>query len=169
MTIGSMVRHFLTKLDWCSTLFPRIPVPIQMSIEKKLAARYPCQSATNVARPVAGRPEERAHSREVDRAKHISDEELSFGEAERAAKLARKQGVGDSRAPRGRDDRDSNRNRRERSRSRDRIRDRHSRDNDRHSSRSDRHHGSHSRKRSRSRSSERHRDYKRDRSDKYRR
>ncbi|CAO1396465.1 unnamed protein product [Diamesa hyperborea] len=36
MTIGLMCRQFLTKLDWFSTLFPRIPVPIQKSIEQKL-------------------------------------------------------------------------------------------------------------------------------------
>ncbi|XP_055382341.1 pre-mRNA-splicing factor 38B [Condylostylus longicornis] len=33
MTIGQMVYQFLTKLDWYSTLFPRIPVPIQKQIE----------------------------------------------------------------------------------------------------------------------------------------
>lgn len=36
MTIGSMLRQWLIKLDWFSTLFPRIPVPIQKSIEQKL-------------------------------------------------------------------------------------------------------------------------------------
>jgi len=33
-----MVRLFLTRLDWFSSLFPRIPVPIQIAIDKKLAA-----------------------------------------------------------------------------------------------------------------------------------
>lgn len=36
MTIGQMVRHFLTKLEWFSTLFPRIPRHVQLEIEKKL-------------------------------------------------------------------------------------------------------------------------------------
>ncbi|RWS23492.1 pre-mRNA-splicing factor 38B-like isoform X1 [Leptotrombidium deliense] len=36
MTIGQLVKHLLTKLDWFSTLFPRIPVPIQKDIEKKM-------------------------------------------------------------------------------------------------------------------------------------
>ncbi|XP_055593391.1 pre-mRNA-splicing factor 38B isoform X2 [Uranotaenia lowii] len=36
MTIGNMIRQWLTKLDWFSTLFPRIPVPIQKQIESKL-------------------------------------------------------------------------------------------------------------------------------------
>lgn len=37
MTIGQMIRQWLTKLDWFSTLFPRIPVPIQKQNESKLA------------------------------------------------------------------------------------------------------------------------------------
>lgn len=36
MTIGQMLVHFLTKLDWLGTLFPRIPVPIQKQIQAKL-------------------------------------------------------------------------------------------------------------------------------------
>ena len=39
MTIGQMCRHMLTKLDWFSTLFPRVPVPIQKQIEKQLKQR----------------------------------------------------------------------------------------------------------------------------------
>lgn len=38
MTIGQMVRLFMTKLEWFSTLFPRIPVPIQKQIEQKMGA-----------------------------------------------------------------------------------------------------------------------------------
>lgn len=37
MTIGEMLQHFLSKLEWFSTLFPRIPVPIQKQIEKNLS------------------------------------------------------------------------------------------------------------------------------------
>lgn len=29
MTVGEMLRTWLSKLEWYSTLFPRIPVPIQ--------------------------------------------------------------------------------------------------------------------------------------------
>lgn len=36
MTIGQMIHQYLIKLDWFSTLFPRIPVPIQKQIEKRL-------------------------------------------------------------------------------------------------------------------------------------
>lgn len=34
--IGEMCRHLLTKLDWFTTLFPRIPVPMQKEIERHL-------------------------------------------------------------------------------------------------------------------------------------
>lgn len=37
MTIGEMLRHYLSKLEWFSTLFPRIPVPIQKDLERKLS------------------------------------------------------------------------------------------------------------------------------------
>ncbi len=30
MTIGNILKNFLCKLEWFSTLFPRIPVPIQV-------------------------------------------------------------------------------------------------------------------------------------------
>lgn len=36
MTIGEMVHYLLTKPDWFSTLFPRIPIPTQKEIEEKL-------------------------------------------------------------------------------------------------------------------------------------
>lgn len=36
MTIGEMVRHFLTKNEWFSTVFPRVPRQIQIEIDKKL-------------------------------------------------------------------------------------------------------------------------------------
>ncbi|KAJ4936791.1 hypothetical protein JOQ06_001377 [Pogonophryne albipinna] len=39
MTVGEMLRSFLTKLEWFSTLFPRIPVPVQKSIDVKMKAR----------------------------------------------------------------------------------------------------------------------------------
>ncbi|XP_018424497.1 PREDICTED: pre-mRNA-splicing factor 38B [Nanorana parkeri] len=39
MTIGEMLRSFLTKLEWFSTLFPRIPVPVQKHIDQQIKAR----------------------------------------------------------------------------------------------------------------------------------
>ncbi|XP_076308631.1 pre-mRNA-splicing factor 38B-like isoform X2 [Tachypleus tridentatus] len=41
MAIGEVVRHMLSKLEWFTTLFPRIPVPIQKDIEKKLSTVKP--------------------------------------------------------------------------------------------------------------------------------
>ncbi|XP_023660247.2 uncharacterized protein [Paramormyrops kingsleyae] len=39
MTIGEMLRSFLTKLEWFSTLFPRIPVPVQKMIDQQMKSR----------------------------------------------------------------------------------------------------------------------------------
>lgn len=49
MTIGEMLRHFLTKLEWFSTLFPRIPLPIQKDIDTKLSERNPAPKAGGAA------------------------------------------------------------------------------------------------------------------------
>lgn len=65
MTIGEMVRQWLVKLEWYSTLFPRIPVPIEKDIAAKLKTR-----------PVLYRQPD-------PEPQHIPDEEVSFGEAER--------------------------------------------------------------------------------------
>ncbi|EDO47248.1 predicted protein [Nematostella vectensis] len=42
MTMGQLVRSFLLKLEWYGTLFPRIPVPIQKDLEKKLKEKNLC-------------------------------------------------------------------------------------------------------------------------------
>lgn len=39
MTVGEMLRSFLTKLEWFSTLFPRIPVPVQKTIDQQMKNR----------------------------------------------------------------------------------------------------------------------------------
>ncbi|KAM6948467.1 pre-mRNA-splicing factor 38B isoform 1-T1 [Aplochiton taeniatus] len=39
MTVGEMLRSFLTKLEWFSTLFPRIPVPVQKMIDQHMKGR----------------------------------------------------------------------------------------------------------------------------------
>lgn len=36
MKLGMILRQLLVKLEWFSTLFPRIPVPIQQRIQKVL-------------------------------------------------------------------------------------------------------------------------------------
>lgn len=48
MTIGQMLHQWLTKLEWFSTLFPRIPVPIQKQIEAKIN-NYCAQNNVNFA------------------------------------------------------------------------------------------------------------------------
>lgn len=39
MTMGQILRQWLVKLEWFSTLFPRIPVPIQQRIQTFLEVR----------------------------------------------------------------------------------------------------------------------------------
>lgn len=41
VTIGHMCRRMLSKLDWYGTLFPRIPVPTEMKIQRLLKERFP--------------------------------------------------------------------------------------------------------------------------------
>lgn len=36
MRLGMILRQWLVKLEWFSTLFPRIPVPIQQKIQRLL-------------------------------------------------------------------------------------------------------------------------------------
>ncbi|GLG98500.1 Pre-mRNA-splicing factor 38B [Gryllus bimaculatus] len=84
MTIGDMLRAFLTKLEWFSTLFPRIPVPIQQKLEKMMMERFPPAAPSRQAKPSGAQPP--PPSKE---ARHIPDEEVSFGEAERFSRLRR--------------------------------------------------------------------------------
>lgn len=65
MTIGEMLRQWLVKLEWYSTLFPRIPVPIEKDLAVKLKSR-----------PVVYRQPE-------PEPEHVPDNQVSFGEAER--------------------------------------------------------------------------------------
>lgn len=52
MKIGNMLHQWLTKLEWFSTMFPRIPVPIQKQIESKVN-NYCQQNNVNFANPTA--------------------------------------------------------------------------------------------------------------------
>jgi pre-mRNA-splicing factor 38B len=80
MTIGEMVRQWMVKLEWYCTLFPRIPVPIQKDLMQKLKERPP-QVPAFEEEP----QEEEVVQEEPRRPRHIPDEEVSFGEAERSA------------------------------------------------------------------------------------
>lgn len=51
-----MLHHWLTKLDWFSTLFPRIPVPIQKQIETKVNNYCRQHNVTFVTQSVAQAP-----------------------------------------------------------------------------------------------------------------
>ncbi|CAL1538621.1 unnamed protein product [Lymnaea stagnalis] len=82
MTIGEMLRQWLVKLEWYSTLFPRIPVPIQKDIDLKLRSRP-------VTGGYHGYGEEVTEEQEPE---HIPDDQVSFGEAERAAMSQRGRG-----------------------------------------------------------------------------
>jgi hypothetical protein len=72
LTIGQMCRQFMVKLDWFSTLFPRIPVPIQKQIEQKLGdydrkhgvVAQPVQAQRYVAPPAEPRRDNRNWERE---------------------------------------------------------------------------------------------------------
>lgn len=67
MTIGEMLRSFLTKLEWFSTLFPRIPVPVQKQIDQQMKARprkvAQKEPEEETGYSEAGKQGERRHSR----------------------------------------------------------------------------------------------------------
>lgn len=83
MKIGIMLRQWLVKLEWFSTLFPRIPVPIQQKINSQMQERFPApvhnvtatsqqnQETSYERNPRAAgeweRPPERDRDREVKR------------------------------------------------------------------------------------------------------
>jgi hypothetical protein len=79
ITIGEMVRQWLVKLEWYSTLFPRIPVPVQKDLDVKLK----------------GRMAEKLQQQREEAPRHIADDEVNFGEAEKYAsnKIARRRCV----------------------------------------------------------------------------
>lgn len=76
MIMGQMVRQWLVKLEWYSTLFPRIPVPVQKTIMEKLK-EHPTKFSQQ-------EEDESSNSRKGS-PRHIPDGELSFGEAEKHA------------------------------------------------------------------------------------
>ncbi|XP_008482012.1 pre-mRNA-splicing factor 38B isoform X2 [Diaphorina citri] len=95
MTIGNMLRSFLTKLEWHGTLFPRIPVPIQQKLEKQMSAKFPpvySQAGSGnyqQGRGGGGNYQNRSAPGAMStNAKHIPDNEAHYGEAERHAKTS---------------------------------------------------------------------------------
>ncbi|CAG5035158.1 unnamed protein product [Parnassius apollo] len=140
-TIGALVRQMLIKLDWFSTLFPRIPVPIQKQIEQKLAEHNRQVQATKPAANYRGGSSTGYSSgrMESDRREHDDRDRRDYGDMDRYSKdRPAKRDDRDRERDRDRDrDREREKDRRERDRDRDRDRDRRDRYRDR--SR-DRHH-----------------------------
>lgn len=77
MMIGEMLRQWLVKLEWYSTLFPRIPVPIQKDLEAKMTEF----EATHMPKPEL--PPEPIQEEN-------QEEPPSFGEAERISHLKKR-------------------------------------------------------------------------------
>ena len=81
MTIGELSSHFLTKLEWYSTLFPRIPVPIQKQIEQNLLAKK--AERLRKAGPVAqGRADANRPVQQEERYSNVSSCQTAFCENE---------------------------------------------------------------------------------------
>ncbi|XP_012285248.1 pre-mRNA-splicing factor 38B isoform X2 [Orussus abietinus] len=184
MKMGDILKQFLTKLEWFSTLFPRIPVPIQKDLEHRLGERFPQQTANarNAKPPITlnnhGKYSNSMNSSRKDNGnltarnqqpRHIPDSEAQWGEAERTSQWRarssedRKDKYRDRERDRARE-RDRSREReRDRARERDRERDR-ERERERHVKRSTSRDRSRRQKDYRSRSRDRsHRDRSRDR------
>ncbi|XP_014217725.1 pre-mRNA-splicing factor 38B isoform X2 [Copidosoma floridanum] len=133
MKIGDILKQFLTKLEWFSTLFPRIPVPIQKELEQRLAERFP----NNLNSSKSSKPSitlsnfgkyTSCNNRKDDclkiqqQPRHISDSEVRWGEAERASQW---------RARSTDDRRDKLKDHDSRGKDRNRDKDRHNRERDR--------------------------------------
>ena len=97
MKMGDILKQFLTKLDWFSTLFPRIPVSIQKDLEVKLADRFPQHNSRNAKPSITlinqnkyskdGSSSKRDNGNMANRSqpRHIPDSEAYWGEAERTS------------------------------------------------------------------------------------
>ncbi|XP_076283340.1 pre-mRNA-splicing factor 38B isoform X3 [Lasioglossum baleicum] len=97
MKMGDILKQFLTKLEWFSTLFPRIPVPIQKELEHRLAERFPQQSmnARNAKPPItlnshgkysnSSNRKDNGNLTSRNQPRHIPDSEAQWGEAERTS------------------------------------------------------------------------------------
>ncbi|XP_011501585.1 PREDICTED: pre-mRNA-splicing factor 38B isoform X2 [Ceratosolen solmsi marchali] len=175
MKMGDILKQFLTKLEWFSTLFPRIPVPIQKELEQRLAEKFPHNtgnlrgSKPSITLNNQGKYSS-SNSRKDDgirtqQPRHIPDSEVQWGEAERTSYWRARSNEDRRDRPKGRDSRGKDRIRereRERGKDRDRERDReknYGRSESRERTRRSRDYRSRSRERShRERSKDRYRD-----------
>lgn len=122
MTIGELCRYMITKMDWYSTLFPRMPIPVQKELEKQLQEYDRNKKKSKTAHLEDGEVED-----EYDGRKSSRDYKGS-----RALKRSRSRSRSREDKYR-RDDRRNEKYRRSRSRSRERRR---SRSRERHADRS---------------------------------
>jgi pre-mRNA-splicing factor 38B len=65
-TIGTMLKQFLMKLDWFGCLFPRIPVPIQKQIEKRLEDYHKEHGLNEPAAQPRYPPQQQAQRRDAE-------------------------------------------------------------------------------------------------------
>jgi len=129
ITIGEMVKQFLTKLEWFDTRFPRIPVPVQKEISdyfeqmKKYAIDYEDVEKAEKTAEKEKRSRERDAKREKDRhydrrrSRSRSHERSRDRKRSRSPKGEKRRHHGSSKHDRRSDDRHK---RRSRSRDRDR-------------------------------------------------
>ncbi|XP_020911071.1 pre-mRNA-splicing factor 38B [Exaiptasia diaphana] len=150
MTIGQLVRSFMLKLEWYGTLFPRIPVPIQKEIERKLQELNLCDDHKRNASESWPNEEENRRDRNgrsdresMDRSRRHDSKDRFRTDRDSRTRRSRSRERSSRRDSDRRDHREK-----QRSRSRDRDRRRHSRTPERRRSRS----------RSRDRKRDRHRD-----------
>ncbi|XP_063615250.1 pre-mRNA-splicing factor 38B-like isoform X2 [Penaeus indicus] len=170
ITIGQVVRHMLTKLDWYSTLFPRIPVPIQKDLDNKLGERASSRPALSAAAAAAPPKTERYAGR--GEAEPQAKEGSRVYEAENREYNSRERGVAKERDREGDRERDRERDRdyeRDRGKERDHDKER-ERDGDRRKERSHEKSRDHPRERNGDcdRGRDRHRDRERDHHDRHR-
>nr|XP_054770176.1 pre-mRNA-splicing factor 38B-like isoform X1 [Lytechinus pictus] len=158
VTIGQMLMHFLVKLDWHSTRFPRIPVPVMKDIENKVSAWQYAQRQNNPAEGGGGGEEtmDDYNTQDDNNEWTANDKKQERFQDERKSSRDRDD---DSH----RRDKDDDSHRRDRDRHRDQDRDRNrERDRDRGSSRDSHRDRSRNNSRDRSRDHDRHRDRSRD-------
>ncbi|XP_050293053.1 pre-mRNA-splicing factor 38B [Anthonomus grandis grandis] len=74
MMMGQVLRQWLVKLEWFSTLFPRIPVPIQQKIQKFLEQRFPPQAVQVAQERARGFERDRQPAREDLRRDFLRDD-----------------------------------------------------------------------------------------------
>eukprot|EP00057_Strongylocentrotus_purpuratus_P016449 XP_011670923.1 PREDICTED: pre-mRNA-splicing factor 38B [Strongylocentrotus purpuratus] len=133
--IGQMLMHFLVKLEWHSSLFPRIPVPVMKDIERKVSEWQYAQRQNNPQ----GEAMEEEGNPQVDTNDWTDENDKKPERFEEERKPSRDRDVDNHRRDRDRH-RDQDRDRdRDRGSSRDSHRDKsrhnsrdHSRDRDRH-------------------------------------